>query len=146
MFYPYKTRDVRIKVLREHLLPRVRDHLITTGSTQFDRGANEIFHVEHATEDERAVWCAQWNEIEKAICTRIGASDSPDVLIGMLTRGRELFHRRVSHFGGSSSKYKYTGSLEGLIATLSGSNLDLASLAAHSIQTAFRHPDSSSSS
>lgn len=115
--YPYMTRDLQIRELRHRLLPHVQTYMYTHGS-KYDLEENELYLEERASDPERQLRCDRWLELEDRICAVIGSSprNGRDVLIAILTRGREVFVRSRSPFHPrTASRFKYEGALRPLL-------------------------------
>lgn len=117
--YPFRTRDARTHELRRRLLPHVRTHLLKTGDRQFGQGSNEAFHVDQATDTERADWRRRWNRIEDKLCIELATTTERETLLGIATRGRELFFRkRRQPYSDPSSDFHHASSLGALFSSL----------------------------
>jgi hypothetical protein len=126
--YPFRTRDVRILELRQRLLPQMRTHLLETGDRQFGHSSNEDYHVDEATDAERAGWRARWQRIENKLCQELATTPERETLLAIATRGRELFFRtRRRPSSDLSSNFHHAKALGDLFDSLSksGAHRDL---------------------
>lgn len=97
-YYPFKTQDLRMRLLRERLLPHLRERMRNAGRLRFSRAENEVFIIEKLTEDQLREATAKWSDLEGRLVDSLAImpSDNRRHFMAVWARGCSIFPSRRS--------------------------------------------------
>ncbi len=92
-FYPFRTRSVPVKLLRERLLPILKNHLEETKALKFTAAEDEHYLLRQLPAETQKKARLAWEKLELRLIALLAhvRDERKYEILGLLARGRQLF-------------------------------------------------------